>query len=192
MNKGINEWATHLGLLYYSLLKTDGVVIELGLGNSSTPFLHNLCDQVKRELYSFDDQSSWILNFRFFERSWHKVYHDPSWKKLYRTEWVDVGVVLVDHQSPLDKNFVEKGFDERLRALEFFADKAKIIVVHDTQSDWFRLSPRGVEVFNSFKYAVTDKSMIPWTSAFSNFVDLEKDLFPKLEIPQQVASMIGA
>ena len=59
MSKPVIEWATHLPLLVRMFDKTEGDVLELGMGYFSTMILKWLCEMSGRTLYSYESNKEW-------------------------------------------------------------------------------------------------------------------------------------
>jgi hypothetical protein len=137
---------------------TEGSVLELGLGFFSTPVLHWLCYDKKRELVSYDDNSTFIKLFKQFNDDFHKVLMVDDWDKIeIERPW---DVVLVDHTD-----------DRRRFDIKRLANYAKYVIVHDTNpgADYsFKFS----EVFPLYKYRYDYTSVRNHVTVLSNFVDL--------------------
>lgn len=111
--QGVTNWCNHRPLLLLSLYLTIGPVYEFGSGEGSTPYLRSFCTKAGRRFYSFDNSEIWC------EKT--KSHYVESWDLdgLY----VPCGVCFIDH-APGEHRHV---------AVERLADKADIIVIHDTE-----------------------------------------------------------
>lgn len=152
------HWGSHLPLLMKIMPMTSGSVLELGIGFFSTPVLHWLCYEKKRELISYDDDIHYIRLFRQFNSDYHKILMVEDWDKIpIEMPW---DVALVDHQDKRRKFEVKR-----------LANYAKYVIVHDTNPGgdyWFKFS----EVFPLYKYRYDYTSVRNHVSVLSNFVDL--------------------
>ena len=152
------HWGSHLPILMKIVQMTDGPILELGIGIFSTPLLHWLCFESKRELISYDHSEVYFDRFRHFKNKYHHLFFVEDWDKAeIERSW---DVVLVDHN------------DERRRhEVKRLANWGKYIIVHDTD---FKDDPhyRFSEIFPLFKYRYDYKETTPQTSVLSNFVDL--------------------
>ena len=157
--KAIPGWASHIPLLIKAFNATEGDVLELGIGFFSTSLLYWLCEDAGRNLFSYEDNFKFFRIFRFyFGFKGHRGYLVKDWDKIdIDREW---GLAFVDHNG-----------DRREKEIKRLADKAKIIIAHDTdpKSDEFYNYKR---VWPLFKYRYDYTKFSPHTSALSNFVDL--------------------
>lgn len=147
---GMNGWATHLPALTRCVAETSGPVLELGMGNYSTPILHEMCKG--RELVSCDHELSWTNRFSQYDNGDHQVLFVEDWDKsdVFEKTW---DVVLVDHNPPAR------------RAVDILRLKARYIVVHDAEHFESALS--------KFKYRHDYNGMQPQTSVVSNEGEIE-------------------
>ena len=150
----IDGYATHLPLLVAATVITGGPVIECGGGIFSTPILRAICGAQNRRLTTFENYPAWF----------EVVRHD--------------GAVLVDSWGDLPKYdlhcslaFVDsEPAESRTPCIEAVRHHAQIIVVHDTNSD----NPGVEDALQRFRYRIDDKRQLPWTSAVSDTVDVER------------------
>ncbi len=182
----VNNWGSHVGLLYYALQATEGTVVELGMGLISTPFLHVMCclQGINRKVVSFECMHTWFNHFHMYMNDYHEIYHDVhdrTVNKYERYPWKNVGVVLIDGGPPTSKEYFSQGYTNRVKALKFFKDIATIIILHDTNDPRMFAAPGFKDVVYSFKFCATDKTdKSGWTTALSNTFDVEKNLIPRL------------
>jgi hypothetical protein len=153
------HWGSHLPLLMKIVPITEGSVLELGLGFFSTPVLHWLCYDKKRELVSYDDDVHYVKLFRQFGHSdYHKIFMVEDWDKIPIERLWDV--VLIDHR------------DSRRRIeAKRLANYAKYVILHDSNPEsnpCFRYS----EVYPRYKYRHDYTSVRNHVTVLSNFVDL--------------------
>lgn len=115
------SWASWMAPLMACVTATQGAVLEVGIGDFSTPFLHMYCAASGRQLRSVEDNPEWAEKFAEFDVSGHDVVSanlDQFLQKASREVW---SVVLMDH-SPGSRRA-----DDAL----LFKDSAKFILVHD-------------------------------------------------------------
>ena len=146
--------ATHISVLAACIAYTDGPVLEVGCGENSTPFLHYLCKN--RLLVSLENYLPWIQGFEEFNTGSHKVIYVPDYAGCHLIDdpW---DVVFIDHAPAL----------RRKEDIKRVADKAKLVVVHDTECPDYRYE----EVYPMFKYHLPYKRYAVWTSILSNHID---------------------
>jgi hypothetical protein len=152
--------ASHRPLLLLALAATNGDVAEFGVGSSSTVYLHEYCANARRKLFSFENSPEWASKFKKYDGAYHEVKH-VDWNDGIGQdrEW---SVVLIDH-NPVER---------RHHDIAALRDKAKIIVVHDSEdrSPGYMLK----KIFPLFKYRCNINMPYPLASAtaLSNSVDL--------------------
>jgi hypothetical protein len=153
------KFGSHLPVLMKAVALTDGPVLEMGMGNCSTIFLHWACATKKRPLVSYENDPMRFRWAREFECDFHEVHCINDWTKVDINQPWDV--VLIDHHPVRC----------RLGAIRTLANVAKYIVAHDTQGRSNRIF-RYSEVFPLFKWQYNYDFYLPKTSVLSNLVDL--------------------
>lgn len=148
---------------------SNGLVLELGIGLSSTPILHWLCFDKKRGLVSYEGDGEYYRMFKHYRTPSHKIIHVKDWDKIdiEHERW---SVVLVDH-SPHDR---------RRKEAVRVANNADFVILHDTEPRWERLygyNDTKDGAFPLFKYSYTYTKAVPYTSVLSNYIDVGKILY---------------
>ena len=121
-------WGSHLPMLAACVAATSGDVLELGVGDFSTPVLHALCGATGRNLVSVEDDMAWChkLALRFTTQDWHKFYNNP-YDDFHRgfpnRNW---SVALIDN-SP--------GGERRAKDFILLLPRTEWVVVHDYWQD---------------------------------------------------------
>lgn len=142
-------YGTYLPALVHALSLNSGPVLEIGAGDWSTPFLHQVC--FERSLVTVEPNAAWRGRYAAFEQdSWHEFY--SSLEDIPEQHW---GVVLVDGT-----------FSNRAQALEHL--DAEVFVVHDTQPEVIGDYPGMAEALANFKYRQDWRQMKPHTAIVSN------------------------
>jgi len=173
MNRQLADaaYGTHMAPLLTAVMATRGPVFEMGCGDYSTPLLHAICKSQDRFLLSSDTSRDWISLFLDMESVYHKFKYVPVYKNDWDADpnpskWDELGneverwgVVFIDHRP-----------GER-RAIDIvrFANKADIIVVHDTETASYNYEP----VLNTFKYRYNYKRYNVYTTLVSNNIDVQ-------------------
>ncbi len=162
------SYATHLGALIACVNKTNGDVLELGVGLFSTPYLHYACTVAKRSLLSLEGDKEWLRHFKhsdfthfLFENEYHKLEHVEVYEDspLIIKPW---DVVLVD-QTP---------DGSRKETVKKLANLAKYIIIHDSNDrhdDKYHYS----EIYPLFKYKRVWDLDDRQAMVLSNFVPLD-------------------
>lgn len=139
-------------------------VLELGMGNSSTPFLHWMCKATKRNLVSYETDPEWYKVNKEFEEPGHEVHLvDPEtgWEEvnLMDRHW---SIALVDNR-PARKR---RSLAQRLK------NHCNYIILHDSElADDPAYKYTGI--YDQFKYKYEYKMVgKPYCMLLSNFKDL--------------------
>lgn len=158
ISKNYKDTGTHIPTLLKLIPQTEGDVCEMGVGFSSTPILHWLCQG--RNLVSYESDKDYYRFARQFQSWTHKVKH-TDWKNVdFDRHWA---VVFIDHSNRPRT----RGDD----AVKF--SNADFIVLHDTEPE--EIEHYGYQqVFDKYKYRYDWTGCKPFTSILSNKVDVTK------------------
>jgi|SRR5688500_13492946 len=161
--EGMDAWSSHLPLLWEALEATQGEVIELGIGNGSTPKLHEYCKEKKRSLFSYENNIDWYRKFEHLRTSTHAIEYTQDWLEPIQRHRYTIGVVFSD-EAP--------GFIRKYN-IAMFSQNAQVIIAHDTEdkSEHGYLFSLVSPLFKSKKSIILDGI---GTTAFSNFIDVTK------------------
>ena len=165
----INQFATHIPAITWAMDLTGGSILELGVGKYSTPLIVLLANG--RCVTSLEWDPEWYYKFMEEEDPKHVV----TLMETYDVEALPIGpfgVVFIDHEPPQYAD--KKGFryTKRMDAVEYYKDKAEVIIVHDTEDDWFTQSLRWRTLRDSFHYTIEHRYLFPWTTLLSDTIDL--------------------
>lgn len=167
--QGYENWDSYKPLLWEGLERTDGDVIEMGVGKGSTLLLHDYTFEKQRELYSYESNPAWLEKFEYLTSRHHTLSDvgmgfNFDWGIVH--EWHrQVGLVFIDH-APGERRKVD---------IALFANKAQIIVAHDTEPN----ADHGYQMrdeIKKFKYWRDFETPGAWASIMSNFVDVTKSI----------------
>jgi hypothetical protein len=118
-------WGSHLPTLIAAVCASTGPVLELGMGNFSTPALHALCVTLGtgHRLVSIEKEAAWAEKFTQYLCDSHKIYcvdyrHYLENSDPY-TKW---GVAFID-SSP--------GGADRAELFRLLVNRSGYVVVHD-------------------------------------------------------------
>lgn len=157
------NYGTHLPALIKAMERTEGDVLELGMGVFSTPYLHYQCILTNRKLVSYENIKKWIQFF--IDYRYECPNHEINFVENYADAKIDQpwDVVLID-QTP---------DSSRVQEVRRLANWAQYIIIHDSNENErndriYHYS----EIYPLFKYkAVWDKDKNHAT-VLSNFHDL--------------------
>lgn len=157
--KDVQNWDNHRFMLWDALELTHGDVIEMGMGDGSTPYLHQYCTDAKRKLYSFENNFEWYSKFTHYESEYHKLSHVVYWDDVIKAHPTP-DVVLIDH-APGERRWID---------VKNYAYSAKIIVIHDSEpaATGYMLD----RVWGMFKYRRDHESPGAWATAVSDTITL--------------------
>lgn len=163
MNVSI-RYSTHLPVLMEVMKRTTGDVLELGPGVFSTPVLHWLCQEQKRNLLTIESDKKWLrFCMKYYRTPYHKFMYVDDWAKskdAINKEW-DVALIDLSPDS------------ERTVAVRRLANLAKYIIIHDAD-DFQEKHYHYSTIYPLFKYRYNFTEVEPATTVLSNFVDLER------------------
>lgn len=134
---------------------TDGKILELGMGDYSTPIVHYMCTKNKREIYSYESKPDWFAQFKEFNTDWHRILLVDDWDKVPIENNGIWSVAFVDH-APGERRIVDIA---RLR------EHCHFVIVHDSQEPGYKYEP----YFKSYKYRYDYKRYDTETTVISNF-----------------------
>jgi hypothetical protein len=161
--EGITNWNNHRPLLWLALEKTKGDVLELGMGEGSSPYLFQYCQKTKRNLKSYENNKDFIYPNGIFVEDWAKIDILKKWS-----------VVLIDH-APAERRHVDA------IALKEFAE---IVIVHDAEHEGLNYDVYFIsKIAEHFKYRLdlVIKPHAAKTVMFSNTIDVSKFTIPKFD-----------
>jgi hypothetical protein len=121
--QGVDPYGTHFVPLAAAVARTSGAVLELGMGDHSTPLLHLLCRD--RLLISADSSARWVERYAAFRSASHQLHAVDDWDRWHVIEEQAWAVAFVDC-SPAEL---------RVELVERLQGRAHFIVVHDTDPD---------------------------------------------------------
>lgn len=160
---GMDDYSSHLPLLWEALEATEGEVIELGIGNGSTPKLHEYCKQRKRSLFSYENDLEWYRKFEHLRTPTHAIEFTRNWVEPIERHRYTIGVLFSD----------ERPGEVRKYNIAMFCNTAQVVIAHDSEKR-NNIGYRYDLVHPLFKYHVNHVGEGPETSAFSNFIDVTK------------------
>ena len=147
------EQASHLIYLIDWVRRTNGPVVELGIGFGSTPILHELCRD--RKLVSYENKPRFFAEFARYASPWHEMKFVESWDKAeLECPW---SVAFVDSWPGPSR-------PELIKRLRPWAD---YLIIHDTEKRHDRYYHMK-DLIRTFRYRVTYKAWEPYTSVVSD------------------------
>lgn len=154
------SYESHYVALASLVARTNGPVLELGVGEGSTPLLHYLCRG--RRLVSADNGREWLRRFGGYDiPGQHEFVYVEDWDKLdgiieREVRW---SVALVDF-APGEK---------RISAAMQLKDVCDYIICHDSETDFGAAGNYQYHtIVPSFKYVSEYKRFRPYTLILSN------------------------
>ncbi len=159
-------YGTHITPLIAAVMSTYSNVIEMGMGDYSTPLLHEI---IKSEIYhgkdrrliSVESDLAWAKNFEDLKTPWHELLHINDWKDFEFPD--DISVMFIDH-APAERRIVD---------IEKFKNRVSVIVVHDTEKTNYYGYER---ILSKFKYRFEYERYSKRTTLLSNTIDVTKIL----------------
>jgi hypothetical protein len=165
--QGVDAYGTHYIPLAAAVARTTGPVLELGMGDHSTPLLHLLCHD--RLLVSADSNARWMSRYEAFRSPTHQLHAVADWDRWNVIEQHEWAVCFVDC-SPTE---------HRRELIQRLEKRARYIVVHDTDTDVESAAVFAFEgALNRFRFRSDYRVFRPYTTVVSNvepFVMTEAD-----------------
>lgn len=158
-------YQTHRPVLREAILRIpNGIILELGAGDGSTAALHEIAE-TGRTVITVENDASWFERFAHLRSENHHLVRVTSWTEIEVPflRALTYGVAFVDH-APAERRVVD---------IAWLASCARVVVVHDTECPIYNYET----IFDRFSHKTTYKVHSPWTSVFSNFVDVSKWTF---------------
>ena len=120
------QGSTHQPLLIHVVNTiTDGDIVELGMGDNSTPLLHLLCEKLGRKLHSYDFDKKWCNEYSQYESDFHKISFLDEAKfrnNEYPLNTKKNSIMFIDSHP---------GWT-RKHAMTYFKDSVDYFIIHDT------------------------------------------------------------
>jgi hypothetical protein len=155
--KDVQNWDNHRHLLWEAMELTTGEVVEMGIGQGSTPFLHQYCKDANRRLFSYENNLEWYNKFTDLTSDFHTLTWTINWD-IVNEKHSRPAVVFIDH-APGERRYIDVGL---------FANKADIIVIHDSEpaATGYMMD----KIWHLFKYRKDFKSEGAWATMVSNTI----------------------
>ena len=153
---------THRSPLREAIARTTGPVLELGMGDGSTPILNRVAVLCDRLVCSYDHIAAWVEKYQGLRGPQHRIELVTSYDDcpIEETRWA---VAFVDH-APEGRRVID---------LARLVQVTQVIVVHDTEHPDYGYD----RIFGLFKYRLDYKTHVPWTSLLSNHIDVSGWVF---------------
>lgn len=135
-----------------------GPVLELGVGDYSTPLLHLAIQD--RSVVSVDTKADWIERFADLRRPGHEIiqvatWHDWHASPVYRSMYWELA--FIDHGA----------FYRRAADAAALKGRCRFVVVHDSEPER-AASYRYHHLHDLYAHAHTFGRSGPWTTVFSD------------------------
>jgi hypothetical protein len=150
---------THFIPLAAAVARTlgEGPVLELGMGDFSTPLLHLLCQG--RRLVSADSSAEWMARYEGLRSSNHELHLVQDWSRFRLVEEASWAVAFVDCAPA----------HARVELIERLRGRAIYVVVHDTETDTEAAGVYGCErALDSYRFRSDYRLFRPYTTIVSD------------------------
>ena len=119
-----------------SKLNKNAVIVELGIGNGSSPLMYEFCkNNPDSKVLSFESNSVW------FEQIFEKYGNLPNYIFNLIEDWNELESHL--NEKKYDLVFVDQSpWEARISSIDFLKDKTKVFILHDydfynkSENDW--------------------------------------------------------
>jgi len=148
------QWGSHLPVLIAVTSRTSGLILELGSGLYSTPYLHWECYRTGRTLITYESVKQYYDIAAQYNYGRHKVIFVDDWDAVNFSEHCEVA--FVDHHPG------ERRGKDIMRLA--YAD---YVIAHDAMKR-YEESYGLAKAFAQFKYKYRYKRAVPYTMVLSN------------------------
>jgi len=116
----VDDYSSHQPLLIHTVNTiTGGDVLELGMGDNSTPLLHLLCGKLNRKLFSYETDMEWYNKYKHYESNDHKIL--PYDLNKFKNNDHRYAIAFIDLDT----------LDTRQRAIYALKDSVDYFIIHD-------------------------------------------------------------
>lgn len=147
---------THKPYLLRAILGTTGPILELGVGEHSTPALHLASVLLGRRVASYDNTERWVQCYAGLRTRTHSIDHVSSYDAVpcQARPW---DVALVDQAPSADRGKILPRLTH-----------VPLVICHDSEDPHYGYE----DAFRGFRYMKTFKRLSPWTTVVSNIHDV--------------------
>lgn len=128
-----NPYATHQPFFIEILKQTNGNILECGCGDGSTIMIKNQIKNTNRKLVSLESNMEWLHKYIHLADNNHKLHYiNASNNDTIETgnKWVEF--IKNNQLNDFEIVFLDSSpWLSRIACLNYFLDKAKIIIIHD-------------------------------------------------------------
>jgi hypothetical protein len=148
----VNPYGSYMMPLLEAVMRTDGPVLECGGGWLSTPLLHELVASTGRLVVTVEESERWFVRLLGFAHENHQVLHmaecsTASWDRLLDRLDIPWSVVFVDNEP--NEVVAQTRYSVRKHIVRRALAMNAIVVVHDTEVNWFRGDPEWMDLIDS-------------------------------------------
>jgi hypothetical protein len=146
-----NNHGTHRPVLIECVKNTDGNILELGCGDSSTTIIKELLKNTNRKLVSIESNFEWYNKFKHLKDENHEIlFVDAGNEDTAKTGEIWVEFIRNNEllkNMTFDVVFIDQSpWTARTHTLSYFKDICKFVVVHDV--DYFPGNNKWGKVIN--------------------------------------------
>ncbi len=120
------KWSSFMPALGYALGASTGPILEVGIGNYSTPFLREYALASRRQLVSIETNKEWADLFKHKVKDLISTQHVTDYCEFIKNTPTKWGVAFIDN-SP--------GGAGRAGPFKLLIDNSQFIVVHDFHNE---------------------------------------------------------
>ncbi len=166
MANGYNAYYTHRKVLDHVLnIVSTGDVLEFGIGEGSTPRMHEICEKQGRRLLSIEGSPKWME--RYVEK-----YQTPT----HEFSLFNVNGILTKEYPFFNEKFSVVFVDAapaniRMPFILLMKNQVDYFVVHDTEGAAYNW-----DFTKRFKFVFNYTKEVPWTSVISNLDEIDPRL----------------
>jgi len=136
-----------------------GTIIELGMGEGSTPIFSEAAKEQERKFISYENNPDWYKKMAYLHSPYNSLKFVTDWNKVILEP---CHILFIDH-APGERRKVD---------IERFKGVAEIIIVHDTETEAEYVYGM-TEILSRFKYRIDlQQKGMPRTTIVSDKIDV--------------------
>ena len=161
----MDPWQSHRPILEHYARKTDGPILELGIGDDSTPLLHEICKDKNRFLISVENDPAWRDKYSHYRCKNHAILYVDDWSKVSIFKDFFFSIVFVDVAPWEERIPLVKLFKQQMNNVEY-------LILHDSE----HFTNNKIIDYNDFKFWKDYHDYPPPTLVASNIYPISPQL----------------
>jgi len=165
-------YSTHQEALVRMLMRTEGPVLELGIGEYSSVIMHEICEKQGRYLKTVTQDDKWHKKYEFLSAPMHEIVLIPGGREL--EAWQNNAEVIKQVPNTTEGRWGLAMIDQapgsaRVWTMHQIRNMTDFFLVHDTdEMQHYKYH----SIFKTFKYSKWYKRLKPHTTVLSDLREI--------------------